>query len=77
MKAATASSCRNSIPPISSQLRARPLFTLALRTLLRQSVRPLVSIATAPATRPLRFAMAPKQATLGYVKPTQRTIGCV
>lgn len=48
-----------------------------LRFASSQLIRRQPSLLPLSSARALYNVMAPKQATLGYVKPTQQTIGCV
>ena len=68
-----ASACYRCCRPLTSPSRTCAL-TLSLRPASRQFSGHLP--ASSHARQPLRV-MAPKQATLGYVKARQGTIGCV
>lgn len=62
---------------LSSVVRLRHSVTFSqTRSSLALASKKLLCLTTRPTLHPL-LAMAPKQATLGYVKPSQRTLGCV
>lgn len=69
--------CLRDPRPLSTAGKLRDLINFSqTRNLSRLSPKQLLRLRTRPTHRPL-LAMAPKQATLGYVKPSQSTLGCV